>query len=182
MTNAKANTVAKAHVDTAVTYDGQTFTVKEACDHIEHLFQTRDDTAELVLFQTRDIGLWLLQLRSIYPSNKQFGAAIAATPLSKRSMQDRNDAMFVAENWDKVTKLNKKGELNSLGASAVRKRVRKAETAGNTSKGKQAAKATEAEAAPITADSLAKATLKLLADNGITLADFRKALTKASKA
>lgn len=181
MANAKTNAVAKTHVDTAVTYDGQTFTVAEACDHIEHLFQTRDDTAELVLFQTRDIGLWLLQLRSIYPSNKQFGAAIAATPLSKRSMQDRNDAMFVAENWDKVAKLNKKGELNSLGASAVRKRVRKAETAGNTSKGKQAAKP-EAEAAPITADSLAKATLKLLADNDITLADFRKALTKANKA
>lgn len=181
MANAKANTVAKAHVDTAVTYDGQTFTVKEACDHIEHLFQTRDDTAELVLFQTRDIGLWLLQLRSVYKSNKQFGAAIAATPLSKRSAQDRNDAMFVAENWDKVAKLNKSGELNSLGASAVRKRVKKSQAAGNTSKGKQAAKPA-AEDAPITADSLAKATMKLLNDNGITLAEFRKALTKASKA
>jgi hypothetical protein len=117
----------------------------------------------------------------VYKSNKQFGSAIAATPLAKRSMQDRNDAMFVAENWDKVAKLNKKGELNSLGASAVRKRVRKAETAGNTSKGKPAPKA-EAETAPITADSLAKATLKLLADNNISLADFRKALTKANKA
>jgi len=181
MTNAKANTVAKAHVDTAVTYDGQTFTVKEACDHIEHLFQTRDDTAELVLFQTRDIGLWLLQLRSIYPSNKQFGAAIADTPLKKRSAQDRNDAMKVAENWDAIQKLNKNGELNSLGASAVRKRLAKAQksSAGNTSKGKPKA---QAEDAPITADSLAKATLKLLADNDITLADFRKALTKASKA
>ena len=184
MANAKTqNAVAKAHVDTAVTYDGQTFTVKEACDHIEHLFQTRDDTAELVLFQTRDIGLWLLQLRSIYPSNKQFGAAIADTPLKKRSAQDRNDAMKVAENWDAIQKLNKNGELNSLGASAVRKRLAKAQksSAGNTSKGKQAAKP-EAEQAPITADSLAKATLKLLADNDITLADFRKALTKASKA
>jgi len=184
MANAKTQNAvtAKAHVDTAVTYDGQTFTVKEACDHIEHLFQTRDDTAELVLFQTRDIGLWLLQLRSIYPSNKQFGAAIADTPLKKRSAQDRNDAMFVAENWDKVTKLNKSGELNSLGASAVRKRVKKAQSAGNTSKGKQAAKPTAEADAPITADSLAKATMKLLNDNNITLADFRKALTKASKA
>ena len=183
MANAKTQNAvaAKTHIDTAVTYDGQTFTVKEACDHIEHLFQTRDDTAELVLFQTRDIGLWLLQLRSIYPSNKQFGAAIAATPLSKRSAQDRNDAMKVAENWDAIQKLNKNGELNSLGASAVRKRLAKSQAAGNTSKGKQAAKP-EAEQAPITADSLAKATLKLLADNDITLADFRKALTKASKA
>jgi hypothetical protein len=183
MTNAKTqNAVAKAHVDMTVTHDGQTFTVSETCEHISHLFDQRDDTAELVLFQTRDIGLWLLQLRSIYPSNKQFGAAIAATPLSKRSAQDRNDAMFVAENWDKVAKLNKGGELNSLGASAVRKRVKKAQSAGNTSKGKRADKPAEAEAAPITADSLAKATLKLLADNDITLADFRKALTKASKA
>lgn len=184
MTNAKTkNTVvAKAHVDTAVTYDGQTFTVKEACDHIEHLFQTRDDTAELVLFQTRDIGLWLLQLRSIYPSNKQFGAAIASTPLSKRSAQDRNDAMKVAENWDAIQKLNKNGELNSLGASAVRKRLAKSQAAGNTSKGKQASKPTAEADAPITADSLAKATLKLLADNDITLDAFRKALTKANKA
>ena len=183
MTNAKTqNAVAKAHVDMTVTHDGQTFTVAETCEHISHLFDQRDDTAELVLFQTRDIGLWLLQLRSIYPSNKQFGAAIAATPLSKRSAQDRNDAMFVAENWDKVAKLNKSGELNSLGASAVRKRVKKAQSAGNTSKGKQADKPAEAEAAPVTADNLAKATLKVLADNNITLADFRKALTKASKA
>ena len=176
------NAVAKTHIDATVTYKGTSYTFSEACDHVSHLFDQRDDTAELVLFQTRDIGLWLLQLRSVYKSNKQFGAAIAATPLSKRSAQDRNDAMFVAENWDKVAKLNKKGELNSLGASAVRKRVKKAQTAGNTSKGKQAAKPTAEADAPITADSLAKATMKLLNDNNITLADFRKALTKASKA
>lgn len=175
------NTVAKTHIDMTVTHDGQTFTVAETCEHISHLFDQRDDTAELVLYQTRDIGLWLLQLRSLYKSDKQFGQAVASTPLSKRSAQDRNDAMFVAQNWDKVAKLNKSGELNSLGASAVRKRVKKAQSAGNTSKGKQAAKP-EAEAAPITADSLAKATLKVLADNNISLADFRKALTKANKA
>ena len=174
------NAVAKTHIDMTVTHDGQTFTVAETCEHISHLFDQRDDTAELVLFQTRDIGLWLLQLRSLYKSDKQFGQAVAATPLSKRSAQDRNDAMFVASNWDKVAKLNKSGELNSLGASAVRKRVKKAQAAGNTSKGKQAAK--PAADAPVTADSLAKATLKLLADNDISLADFRKALTKASKA
>ena len=183
MTNAKTQNAvaAKTHIDAKLTYEGTSYTFTEACDHVSHLFDQRDDTAELVLFQTRDIGLWLLQLRSVYKSNKQFGAAIAATPLAKRSMQDRNDAMFVAENWDKVAKLNKNGELNTLGASAVRKRVRKAETAGNVSKGKPAPKS-EAEAAPITADSLAKATLKLLADNDISLADFRKALTKANKA
>jgi len=176
------NAVAKTHIDATVTYKGTSYTFTEACDHVSHLFDQRDDTAELVLFQTRDIGLWLLQLRSVYKSNKQFGAAIADTPLKKRSAQDRNDAMFVAENWDKVAKLNKSGELNSLGASAVRKRVKKAQSAGNTSKGKQADKPAEAEAAPVTADNPAKATLKLLADNDITLADFRKALTKASKA
>lgn len=178
MTNAVA---AKTHIDAKVTYKGETFTVAQACDHIEHLFQQRNDTAELVLFQTRDIGLWLLKLRSIYKSNKQFGSAIAGTPLAKRSMQDRNDCMKVAEHWNDIQKLNKNGELNSLGASAVRKRLAKANktSAGNTSKGKPKA---QAEAAPITADSLAKATLKLLADNDISLADFRKALTKASKA
>lgn len=173
--------IAKTHIDAKITFKGNTFTFSEACDHVAHMFDQRDDTAELVLFQTRDIGLWLLQLRSVYKSNKLFGAAIAQTPLAKRSMQDRNDAMFVAENWDKVAKLNKNGDLNSLGASAVRKRIRKSETAGNTSKGKQAAKP-EAKPAQVTAASLAKATLKLLADNGITLADYRKALTAAAKA
>lgn len=177
MTNAVA---AKTHIDAKITYKGTSYTFSEACDHVSHLFDQRDDTAELVLFQTRDIGLWLLQLRSVYKSDKQFGQAVAKTPLAKRSAQDRNDAMFVAENWDKVAKLNKNGELNSLGASAVRKRVKKSQSAGNTSKGK--AKPTEAQAVPVTADSLAKATLKVLADNNISLADFRKALTKASKA
>ena len=182
MANAKAKNAvtAKSHIDAKITYKGASYTFSEACDHVSHLFDQRDDTAELVLFQTRDIGLWLLQLRSVYKSDKQFGQAVAATPLSKRSAQDRNDAMFVAENWDKVAKLNKSGELNSLGASAVRKRVKKAQAAGNTSKGK--AKPAASADAPVTADSLAKATLKLLADNNISLADFRKALTKASKA
>ena len=175
------NAVAKTHIDAKITFKGTTFTFTEACDHVSHLFDQRDDTAELVLFQTRDIGLWLLQLRSVYKSNKLFGAAIAQTPLAKRSMQDRNDAMFVAENWDKVAKLNKNGDLNSLGASAVRKRIRKAETAGNTSKGKQAAKP-EAKPANVTATSLANATMKLLKEHNISLADFRKALTAAAKA
>ena len=175
------NAVAKTHIDAKITFKGNTFTFSEACDHVAHMFDQRDDTAELVLFQTRDIGLWLLQLRSVYKSNKLFGAAIAKTPLAKRSMQDRNDAMFVAENWDKVAKLNKNGDLNSLGASAVRKRIRKSETAGNTSKGKQAPKP-EAKPAPVTATSLANATMKLLKEHDISLADFRKALTAAAKA
>lgn len=177
------NAVAKTHIDMTVTHDGQTFTVAETCEHISHLFDQRNDTAELVLYQTRDIGLWLLQLRSLYKSDKLFGQAIAKTPLAKHSAQDRNDAMKVAEHWADIQKLNKNGELNSLGASAVRKRLAKAkkQSAGNTSKGK--AKPTAAAAdAPVTADSLAKATLKVLADNNISLADFRKALTKANKA
>lgn len=183
MANAKTNTVAKTHIDAKITYKGTSYTFKEACDHVDRIMQAADDHAELALYNQRDAGLWLLQLRSIFKSNKQYGSAIADTPLSKRSMQDRNDCMKIAENWDAIQKLNKNGELNRLGASAIRKRLAKANktSAGNTSKGKQAAKP-EAEAAPITADSLAKATLKLLADNDISLADFRKALTKANKA
>ena len=180
MTNATA-TAATTHIDAKITYKGTTYTFSEACDHVANLFDQRDDTAELALFQTRDIGLWLLQLRFVYKSNNKFGAAIAATPLAKRSAQDRNDAMFVAYNWNKVEELNAKGELNALGANAVRKRIKKASAAGNTSKGKQASKPKQ-EQAPVTAASLANATLKLLADNDISLAEFRKALTAAAKA
>lgn len=183
MTNAVAkNTNAKSHIDAKITYKGTTYTFAEACDHVSHMFDQRDDMASLLLLQNRDIGLWLLQLRAIYPSNKQFGQAIAQTPLAKRSMQDRNDCMKIAEDWDAIQKLNKKGELNHLGSSAVVKRLRKASAAGNTSKGKQAGKAQDQAPVNVTADSLAKATLKLLADNGISLADFRKALTAAAKA
>ena len=182
MTNAVASTkTAQAHVDSKITLNGSTYTLDQACDHISHLFDQRDDTAELVLYQTRDIGMWLLQLRSLFKSDKQFGQAVGKTPLGKRSAQDRNDAMHIASNWDKIQKLNKSGELNKLGASAVRKRLRKAETAGNTSKGKQAGKQA-AKPANVTAASLANATLKMLADNDISLADFRKALTAAAKA
>ena len=176
------NTIAaKTHIDATITHKGETFTVYQAADHVERIMQAADDHAELALYNQRDAGLWLLQLRSIFKSNKQFGAFIADTALAKRSMQDRNDCMKIAENWDAIQKLNKNGELNRLGASAIRKRLAKANktSAGNTSKGKPKA---QAEAAPVTADSLAKATLKLLADNDISLADFRKALTKASKA
>jgi len=183
MTNAKVTTAAATHIDAKITYKGTSYTFSEACDHVSHLFDQRDDTAELVLFQSREIGLWLLQLRSIYKSDKQFGQAVGQTPLGKRSRQDRTDCMKIAEQWDAIQKLNKNGELNTLGASAVRKRLSKAQnnSAGNTSKGKPKADAKPVETVP-TADSLAKATLKLLADHNITLADYRKALTAAAKA
>ena len=175
-----SNSIAHSHIDASITYKGAAYTFTEACDHISHEFEKRDDMAELVLYQTRDIGEGLLMLRSIYKSDKQFGGAIGKTSLGKRSAQDRNDAMFVATNWDKVQKLNSKGELNSLGASAVRKRIKKAESAGNTSKGK--AKPDDAKPADVTATSLANATIKLLKEHDITLADFRKALSAAAKA
>ena len=167
--------------DAPISYNGTSSTFSEACDHVAHRFDQRDDTAARVLFQTRDIGLRLLQLRSIHKSDKQFGQAVGQTPLGKRSRQDRTDAMYVATNWDQVEKLNKNGELNSLGANAVRKRIKKASAVGNTSKGKQAAKP-DAKQAPVTAASLAKATLKMLAEHDISLADYRKALTAAAKA
>ena len=173
---------AVAHLDSSVTHNGKTHTFSQACDHVAHLFDKRDDMAELVLLETRSIGEWLLILRSVYKSDKQFGQAIAATPLAKRSAQDRNDAMFVANNWDKVQKLNAKGELNSLGASAVRKRLKKAEAVGNTSKGKGKP---DTEAQPIdqvTPEAMAQAVLEQLEKTGISVAAFRKAFNAAAKA
>lgn len=178
MTN---TSTAATHIDAKITYKGTSYTFTEACDHVSHLFDQRDDTAELVLFQTRDIGLWLLQLRSIYKSNKAFGQAVGLTPLGKRSPQDRNDAMYVAENWDAVQKLNKDGDLNKLGASAVRKRLKKASAAGNVSKGKQAAKS-DAATAPVTSEALAASVMKMLKEHDISVADFRKAFNAAAKA
>tara|TARA_R110002153_G_scaffold214328_2_gene366910 strand:+ start:1685 stop:2224 length:540 start_codon:yes stop_codon:yes gene_type:complete len=171
-----------AHLDTTITHDGKTHTFSQACDHVAHLFDKRDDMAELVLLETKGIGEWLLVLRSVYKSDKQFGQAIAATPLSKRSAQDRNDAMFVANNWAKVQKLNAKGELNALGASAVRKRLKKAEAVGNTSKGKAKPEADAKPTDKVTAVEMAHAVLEQLAKADISVADFRKAFNAAAKA
>ena len=57
------NAIAKTHIDATVTFNGQTHTFSQACDHVAHMFDKRDDTAELVLLQTRDIGEWLLTLQ-----------------------------------------------------------------------------------------------------------------------
>ena len=50
------NAIAKTHIDATVTFNGQTHTFSQACDHVAHMFDKRDDTAELVLLQTRDMG------------------------------------------------------------------------------------------------------------------------------
>jgi hypothetical protein len=90
--------------------------------------------------------------------------------------------MFIASNWDKVRKMNKDGSLDSLGVSAIRKRLKpKAKpdaptSAGNVSKGKAKPEAeasdgpsiTKTEAKPTTAEDLVKFVKAQMKEHGIT--------------
>ena len=98
--------------------------------------------------------------------------------------------MFIASNWDKVRKMNKDGSLDSLGVSAIRKRLKpKAKpdaptSAGNVSKGKAKPEAeatdgpsiTKTEAKPMTAEDLATFVKAQLKEHGISKAAFSKAM------
>jgi hypothetical protein len=144
-----------------------------------------------------ELGLILLQTKSLYKSDKLFGQFLGKSPLGCMSRQDRTDAMFIAANWNKVQKLNDSGALDSLGVSAIRKRIKKSDqpkapvSAGNVSEGKakvaaQKAEAeveatdgpsvTKTEAKPVTADDLATFVKAQLKEHGITQAAFNKAM------
>jgi hypothetical protein len=109
------------------------------------------------------------------------------------SRQDRSDAMFLATNWTKVQKLNQNGALDTLGVSAIRKRLKvaegKASGAGvrkmdqKTSEPKaDAAPKAEAKAPKVKDEAeLADLVWTLIADNGLDFAVFTKALVAKRK-
>ena len=87
----------------------------------------------------------------------------------------------------KVQKLNQNGSLDSLGVSAIRKRIKASEkpqapkSAGNVSKGKAAAK-DQAKPEAMTEAELAKQVYADLQTYGLDMAKFAKALAELHKA
>lgn len=138
----------------------------------------------------REIGEILIGLQALFAGNtKAFGSYIEKSELAQMSRQDRSDAMFLATNWTKVQKLNKDGSLDTLGVSAIRKRLKasegKATGAGvrgaDKAKAKGSAEGKDQVVAPKepkvqTEEELADLVIKMLADNGLDYIKFAKAL------
>ena len=191
MANSTAKIKAVASEDMVIRIGKAKYTAQQSLEHGAAVYESMYDLNELMLHKHNELGMILLQHRALYKSDKLFGKYIANTPLGCMSRFDRTDAMYIASNWDKVRKMNKDGSLDSLGVSAIRKRLnpKKAKpdaptSAGNVSKGnaKPEAEATDGpsitktEAKPTTANDLATFVKAQLKEHGITQTAFNKAM------
>jgi len=192
MTNSNASIKPVASDDTVIRIGKAKYTSQQSLEHGAALY----DNMYLIHSQLMDVhnelGQILIQHRALYKSDKLFGQFIAKGPLGCMSRQDRSDTVFVASNWAKIRKINNDGSLDSLGVSAIRKRLKaldkpKAPTsAGNVSEGKAKPEATDGpsdtktEAKPLTAEDLATFVRAQLKEHGISRADFLKAMKAKS--
>ena len=119
--------------------------IQQAIACYDQLYLLQED----MLKNYQELGNILLQIEALFLGNKKaYGSFIASTDLNNEAVSsaDKYDAKWIATHWTKVQKLNKNGKLNSLGVSSIRKIVLeahpelrkkpKADSAGNTSKGK----------------------------------------------
>lgn len=188
-----ANVVIAA--DATVKVGKKSFTIAEAIKHASSVYDTMWLMQEQMLDHYREIGTILIGLQALFADNrKAFGQYLAGTDLGQMSKQDRSDAMFLATNWTKVQKLNQNGALDTLGVSAIRKRLKVAE--GKASNGAGVRKMDQKTSEP-KADAAPKAEAKapkvkdeaeladlvwtLIADNGLDFAVFTKALVAKRK-
>jgi len=191
MTNSNVAIKPVVSEDTVIRIGKAKYTAQQSLEHGAAIYDSMYELNELMLHKHNELGLILLQHRALYKSDKLFGQYIATTPLGCMTRFDRSDAMFIAANWPKVRKMNKDGSLDSLGVSAIRKRLKpkKSEaptSAGNVSKGKGKGKPeaeatdgpsiTKPSAKQVTADDLAKFVKAKLDEYGISFADFSKAM------
>lgn len=186
------NTVQIA-ADATVKVGRKSFALKDAVAHAVAVYDSMWLLQQQQLDHYREIGNILLGLQALFGDNrKAFGQYIATTDLAVMSKQDRSDAMFLAANWTKVQALNKNGKLDSLGVSAIRKRLKAAEGKGGAGKRKheQEPKA-EAKVGPSddtaapkvqTEEELADLVLQIVKDNGLDFTTFAKALAAKRKA
>jgi hypothetical protein len=192
------------NADFTVKLGRKAFKASEAVDHAVIVYDEMQLLQLKQLDNLKEIGTILLQFKAFFPSLKEFGQFIATTDLAKISAQDRSDAIFVATNWTTVQKLNKSNKLDSLGVSAIRKRITeqlrkegkmqpkkqpkaapKAEPkAQEPAEGKAPAKAQPKAAVEpefLTEADLAMLVNKLVLDNDLDFTTFVKELTKIRK-
>jgi len=194
MTKTASNNVVVS-LDTSVSVGRKTYKLSDLIAHTAKQYDTLYLMQEEQLGLYKSIGETLIALRSLFEgsqNDRAFGEWLGKTELGSMSRQDRSDAVFVASNWTKVQKLNKGGKLDSLGVSAIRKRVKaseaenqpKAASAGNTSKGKPKASAKDQPKAveAMTEEELAKQVYDQIKTFGLDFAKFSKALVAQIKA
>lgn len=188
-----ANVVIAA--DATVKVGKKSFTIAEAIKHASSVYDTMWLMQEQMLDHYREIGTILIGLQTLFGDNKvAFGKFLEGSDLGQMSRQDRSDAMFLASNWTKVQKLNQNGALDTLGVSAIRKRLKaaegKASGAGVRKADQKSSPKGEAEAAPKAEPKapkvkdeaeLADLVWTLIADNGLDFAVFTKALVAKRK-
>jgi len=151
--------------------------IQQAVACYDQLYLLQED----MLKNYRELGNILLQIEALFLGNKKaYGSFIATTDLNNEAVSsaDKYDAKWIATNWTLVQKLNKNGKLNSLGVSSIRKIVLeahpelrkkpKADSAGNTSKGKP-----KASGQPSKAEEVIKNTVfqTVVAKNEVELAE-----------
>lgn len=185
--------------DATVKCNGKTFKLADAIKHAAKVYDAMWLLQEQMLDHYREIGNILIGLQALFNGNdKAFGQYLAGSELGSMSRQDRSDAMFIAANWDKVQKLNKNGALDTLGVSAIRKRLKADEgKAGGAGKRKeeQSPKSGDVTEAPKseptvddvkavkvqTEDELAALVFDMIKANGLDFAKFAKALANKRK-
>lgn len=192
MTKAAAVNNVVVSLDTSVSVGRKSYKLADLIAHTAKQYDTLYLLQEEQLGLYKSIGETLIALRSLFEgsqNDRAFGEWLGKTDLGSMSRQDRSDAVFVASNWTKVQKLNKNGELDSLGVSAIRKRIKaadqpKAASAGNTSKGKPKASAKDQPKAveAMTEEELAKQVYDQIKTFGLDFAKFSKALVAQIKA
>jgi len=151
--------------------------IQQAVACYDQLYLLQED----MLKNYRELGNILLQIEALFLGNKKaYGSFIATTDLNNEAVSsaDKYDAKWIATHWTLVQKLNKNGKLNSLGVSSIRKIVLeahpelrkkpKADSAGNTSKGKP-----KASSQPSKAEEVIKNTVfqTVVAKNEVELAE-----------
>lgn len=183
--------------DATVKVGKKSFKLDDAVKHAVAIYDAMWLLQSQMLDNYREIGEILLGLQSLFADNKTaFGKFLEGSDLGQMSRQDRSDAMFLAANWTKVQKLNVNGTLDTLGVSAIRKRlkaaegkatgagVRKADQKAGSPKGEGNGDVVAVEPKPKalqTEEELADHVLLLLKENGLDFFKFAKALTAKVK-
>lgn len=188
MTKAAANNVVIS-ADSKVRLGKKTFSLAELDAHGAALVDKRDLLRQETLYVSREIGLLLIQIRTMFGKNdkaygqelqQKFPMITAAMPCRK----DRADCIKIAENWTKVQKMNAKGEISHLGPNAVIKRLKKAEqpsSAGNVSKGNKKPTKDQSKTDAMTEVELAIEVAAKLETYGLDFKKFAEALAAARK-
>lgn len=191
---AKITTTAIASSDATFRIGKNTFTKDQAVKHGAALYDTLWLAQESMLVCYKELGELLNGIRSLFENNdKKYGDFLSKSDLGQMSRQDRSDAQYIANNWAKIQKLNKSGALDSLGLSAIRKRLKAAEGKASNGAGvrkedqavspKGEAKAAVEPKAPkiATEAELAEFVWQAIADNSLDFAVFTKALVAKRK-